>query len=361
MKNKIKTLGVALVGSMMATTAFTQMKVDGHQEWNLVTGSGKGSGNELEKTVGKETTLRFSWDMGKLPNGMPLTSSFRIYGERGTIGTVNTEGASANTDVGVVGDEWIINLGVAPGLTVYAGGEIPKGIESVRTIQPNVTNRPRDIIGGTGYTGLIDAADNTSGKNYLGFDFNTAMKGVLSVVVTPSARQATGQVSDGVASDANRVGLTGSQYSASYRLEPAPGLLIGAGFLKSEANTGVDENQSKTAGIRYTVPGTALAVGYQYTFNTDGTTATTSVEREQNTVSAVFGLTKELNVGVSYTKTERINEGVKATVDTKAKVAGASYTLGALQLQYTYMNLENAAHTAGREYQAHVFKTKVNF
>jgi len=361
MKNKIKTLGVALVGSMMATTAFTQMKVDGHQEWNLVTGSGKGSGNELEKTVGKETTLRFSWDMGKLPNGMPLNSSFRIYGERGTVGTVNAVGASANTDVGVVGDEWIINLGVTPSLTAYAGGEIPKGIESVRTIQPNVTNRPRDIIGATAYTGLIDAADNTSGKNYLGFDFNTAMKGVLSVVVTPSARQATGQVSDGVASDANRVGGTKSQYSASYRLEPAPGLLIGAGFLKSEQHTNIDENESKTAGIRYTVPGTALAVGYQYTYNTDGTTATASVEREQNTVSAVFGLTKELNVGVSYTKTERTNEGVKATVDTKAKVAGASYTLGALQLQYTYMNLENAAHTSGREYQAHVFKTKVNF
>jgi len=361
MINKTKTLGVALIGSMMATTAFTQMKIDGHQELNLITGSSKGPGNELEKTVGKETTLRFSWDLGKLPNGMPLSTSFRLYGERGVIGVANVEGASANADVGMVGDEYIINVGVTPDLTVYAGGEIPKGIETVRTIQPNVTNRPRDIIGSTGFTGLIDAADNTSGKNYVGADLKTGMGGILSVAITPNARQATGQITDGIASDANRVGMTASQYSVGYRFDPVKGLRVGVGALKSRQHGNIDENESRTAGVSYTVPGTALAVGYQYTYNTDGTTATTSVEREQNTISGVFGVTKELNVGVSYTKTQRINENVKATVETKAKVAGASYTLGALQLQYTYIDLENAAHTSGRDYQAHVFKTKVNF
>jgi len=358
MKNKIKTLGVALVGSMMATTAFTQMKVDGHQEWNLITGSSKGTGNILEKTVGKETRLRFTFDMGKLPNGMPLNTSFQIYGERGASGAATVEGASSSVNRGVLGDEYIINLGVTPALTVYAGGEVPKGIESVRTIQPNVTNRPADIIGNQ--AGAVDANDNTSGRNYIGFDYATAMKGVASFAFTPNARNALGQITDGAADSANKVGQTGSQYSFSYRLEPAAGLLIGAGILNSNQHGVVDEAKSRTAGIRYTIPGTALAVGYQYTNNTDATTATASIERKQNTLSAVFGVTKELNIGISRTETERVNEGVKQ-VDAKNTIVGAAYTLGGLQFLYTYLNSDNAANVAGREYQAHVFKTKVNF
>jgi len=358
MKNKIKTLGVALVGSMMATTAFTQMKVDGHQEWNLITGSSKGSGNILEKTVGKETRLRFTFDMGKLPNGMPLNTSFQVLGERGASGAATVEGASSSVNRGVLGDEYIINLGVTPALTVYAGGEVPKGIESVRTIQPNVTNRPADIIGNQ--TGAVDANDNTSGRNYIGFDYATAMKGVASFAFTPNARNALGQITDGAADSANKVGQTGSQYSFSYRLEPAAGLLIGAGILNSNQHGALDEAKSRTAGIRYTIPGTALAVGYQYTNNTDGTTATASIERKQNTLSAVFGVTKELNIGISRTETERVNEGVKQ-VDAKNTIVGAAYTLGGLQFLYTYLNSDNAANVQGREYQAHVFKTKVNF
>jgi len=289
---------------------------------------------------------------------MPLNTSFQIYGERGASGAATVEGASSSVNRGVLGDEYIINLGVTPALTVYAGGEVPKGIESVRTIQPNVTNRPADIIGNQ--AGAVDANDNTSGRNYIGFDYATAMKGVASFAFTPNARNALGQITDGAADSANKVGQTGSQYSFSYRLEPAAGLLIGAGILNSNQHGVVDEAKSRTAGIRYTIPGTALAVGYQYTNNTDATTATASIERKQNTLSAVFGVTKELNIGISRTETERVNEGVKQ-VDAKNTIVGAAYTLGGLQFLYTYLNSDNAANVAGREYQAHVFKTKVNF
>jgi hypothetical protein len=350
MKNKyVKLLTATALTSVLASgAALAQIKISGYHESNMITGSSKVQNST--KQLGSETSLRFTAN-GNLNNGMTYLADYEMRN--------------------AVTYERLLNIGVTKDLDVYLGAETVKGAEIARTINPYVNNRIQDITNGTG---LSNAADGTSGENYVGFDFkNIVGNGRLSVTYTPNSASLGAGV-NGENTTSNSVSgtdLAGSTANATtsdaalsiitagFVIDPIPSVKIGFGITKGDSKLATnDDLEGKTAGIRFT-QGPA-SIGYQYHINDSNTATTTSQENKVNTFSATYAVNKELSVGLAHSKQERKIENVEQP-ELKVKALQVGYNLGAAVLQYDYQDADNTGHVANAETKTHKIKAKVNF
>ena len=84
-------------------------------------------------------------------------------------------------------------------------------------------------------------------------------------------------------------------------------------------------------------------------------------------MSATFAANKEVTLGLGYMRNERTRDGVKATDDTKTKLAAIAYNLGPVVLSLNYtQDTDTASNVSsapvnGRDFTTTKAKIRVNY
>jgi len=370
MNKKIKQgLAVALAIPMLTTSALSQLKFSGYGEAGLITGSTKGAnGLATTKSLGQEFAI-LAENTGKTALGdyrvfLTIDSDEALNGRDTAPAYGNPFGARG------------IELRPSAETMLYYTYEGVYGGEIARTTIPVVTERPVDL---TGHSGLAELLDVTSGSHAIGFEFRPAGHRV-SLAYSPNLDLGPNASSDRTCSGsaqntANGVAVascnTASGYSFGYRGSFGP-LTIGAGYtsIDQKQSATAKDADSKTLGLIYTKA--PFAIGVQRTKN-EGTktqTVTTSnKERNVDTVSGTFAASKEVTVGLMYSKMDTTSANQSNTgPETKVLQGVVAYNLGPVVLSLAHEKAENRADasaatqtTNGLDNSLTKVKVKANF
>lgn len=346
MNKKIKQgLAVALAIPMLTTSALSQLKFSGYGEASMITGSAKGA-NALAttKSLGQEFAILaentgktalgdyrvFLWiDSDEAQNGREITPAYgNPFGARG------------------------IELMPSKETMLYYTYEGVYGGEIARTTIPVVTERPVDL---TGHSGLAEFIDVTSGSHAIGLEFRPTGHRI-SLAYSPNLDLGPNASSDrtpsGTGQDTPNRGIanTASGYSFGYRGSFGP-LTIGAGYtsIDQKHNTAAQDVDSKTLGLIYTQ--SPFAIGAQRTKNEGTKTATLTTSNKERTVDTVagsFAASKEVTVGLMYSKMKTMSANQTNTgPETKVLQGAVAYNLGPVVLSLAHEKAENRADATG--------------
>jgi len=367
MNKKIKQgLAVALAIPMLTTSALSQLKFSGYGEAGLITGSTKGAnGLATTKSLGQEFAI-LAENTGKTALG-----DYRVFL------TIDSDEATNGRDItpaygnpfGARG----IELRPSAQTMLYYTYEGVYGGEIARTTIPVVTERPVDL---TGHSGLAELLDVTSGSHAIGFEFRPTGHRI-SLAYSPNLDLGPNASSDRTLSGSGQdtpnrgIGNTASGYSVGYRGSFGP-LTIGAGYttIDQKQSTTAQDADSKTLGLIYTQA--PFAIGVQRTKNegTKSPTVTTSnKERTVDTVAGTFAASKEVTVGLMYSKMDTMSANQANTgPETKVLQAAVAYNLGPVVLSLAHEKAENRADasaatqtTSGLDNSLTKVKIKANF
>jgi len=370
MNKKIKQgLAVALAIPMLTTSALSQLKFSGYGEAGLITGSTKGAnGLATTKSLGQEFVI-VAENTGKTAMGeyrvfLNIDSDEALNGRDSTPGFGNPFGARG------------IELRPSKETMLYYTYEGVYGGEIARTTIPVVTERPLDL---TGHSGLAELLDVTSGSHAFGLEFRPAGHRV-SLAYSPNLDLGPNASSDRTCSGtgqntANGLAVascnTASGYSVGYRGSFGP-LTIGAGYttIDQKQSTTAQDADSKTLGLIYTQA--PFAIGVQRTKNegTKSPTVTTSnKERTVDTVAGTFAASKEVTVGLMYSKMDTVSANqTNSGPETKVLQGVVAYNLGPVVLSLAHEKAENRADasattqtTSGLDNSLTKVKIKANF
>jgi predicted porin len=161
---------------------------------------------------------------------------------------------------------------------------------------------------------------------------------------------------------------TASGYSIGYSVTPGP-IKIAAGYTRIDAKqaTAAVDPTSRTLGVTYTAA--QFAVGAQRTQNSDGRkiAGTVDFDDKVDTFSANFAASKEITLGVTYSKMEREVVGSANGPDTKVMTVGAAYNLGPVIASIQYEDAKdknqaaNEVSASGIDHKLTKIKVKANF
>lgn len=368
MNKKIKQgLAVALAIPMLTTTALSQLKLSGYGEAGFITGSQKGAnapGNT--KSLGQEFVI-LAENTGKFPMG-----DYRVY-----LNIDSDEALSGRNQVPSYGNPFGargIEIMPSKETMLFYTYEGVYGGEIARTTVPVVTERPGDL---TGHSGLSELIDVTSGNHAMGFEFRPAGHR-LSLAYAPNLDRDANASSDRTASGTGQAGAGGalgnsaSGYSFGYRGSIVPGLTLGLGYTKIDQkhSATAQDADSKTFGIIYTQA--PFAIGVQRTKNDGLKTATVAANNKEDTVDTVtgtFAASKEISLGLMYSKMERFSANQTNTgPETKVYQAVVAYNLGPVVLSLAHEKADSRADTlaatqttSGLDNTLTKIKVKANF
>jgi len=343
MNKKIKHgLAVTFAIPLLTTSALSQLKLSGYGETGFITGSSKGAnGLANTKSLGQEfvivaentgKTAMFDYrvflniDSDEALNGREFTPGFgNPFGARGIELMPSKETMLFYTYEGVY------------------GGEI------ARTTIPVVTERPVDLMG---HSGLAELLDVTSGSHAIGLEFKPTGHR-LSLAYSPNLDLGPNATSDRTCSGtgqntANGVTTalcnTASGYSFGYRGSLGP-VTIGAGYtsIDQKHSAVAQDADSKTLGLIYTQA--PFAIGLQRTKNEGTKTPTvtgSNKKRTVDTVSGTFAASKEVSVGLMYSKQDTFSANQNnAGPDTKVLQGVVAYNLGPVVISLAHEKAEN--------------------
>jgi len=346
MNKKIKQgLAVAVAIPMLTTSALSQLRLSGYGEAALITGSTEGANNASStKNLGQEFVI-LAENTGKTAFGdyrvfLNIDSDEVRNGVDRVPGFGNPFGARG------------IELMPSKETMVYYTYEGVYGGEIARTTVPIVTERPVDL---TGLSGLAEFIDVTGGSHAIGLEFRPTGHR-LSLAYSPNLELGPNASSDRTPADAaqnlaNASGgggfhNTASGYSFGYRGTLGP-VTIGLGYTSidhKQVATSADVD-SKTLGLIYTQA--PVAIGIQRT-NNEGTKSHTvtgsNKERTVDTLAGTFAASKEVTVGLMYSRQEttsanQVNSGPK----TKVYQGVVAYNLGPVVLSLAHEKSEDRA------------------
>jgi len=371
MNKKIKQgLAVAFAIPMLTTSALSQLKLSGYGEAALITGSAKGTNAvSATKNLGQEFVI-LAENTGKTAMGdyrvfLNIDSDEVRNGVDRVPGFGNPFGARG------------IELMPSKETMLYYTYEGVYGGEIARTTVPVVTERPVDL---TGLSGLAEFIDVTGGSHAIGLEFRPTGHR-LSLAYSPNLELGPNASSDRTPADANQNlanasgggGLhnTASGYSFGYRGSFGP-ITVGAGYTSidhKQSATSADVD-SKTLGLIYTQA--PFAIGVQRTKNegTKSHTVTTSnKERTVDTVTGTFAASKQVTVGLMYSKMETMSANqTNSGPETKVLQGVVAYNLGPVVLSLAHEKAENRADTtaatnttSGLDNSLTKVKVKANF
>jgi len=342
MNKKIKQgLAVAVAIPMLTTSALSQLRLSGYGEAGYIAGSAKGT-NALgpTKTLGQEFVI-LAENTGKTSMG-----DYRVFLNIDTDEVRN--GVDRVPGFGNPFGARGIELMPTKETMLYYTYEGVYGGEIARTTVPIVTERPVDLTGASGLAELIDV---TSGSHAVGLEFRPTGHR-LSLAYSPNLDLGPNATSDRTPADAAQVianaGANNSAagYSFGYRGTLGP-VTIGLGYtsIDHKALATSQDVDSKTLGLIYTQA--PVAIGIQRT-NNDGTKSHTvtgsNKERTVDTLAGTFAATKQVSVGLMYSRMEttsanQINSGPK----TKVYQGVVAYNLGPVVISLAHEKAENRA------------------
>lgn len=270
MKNKIaKSIGVLGLASLMTTTAHAQLTISGYAEAGFLTGSSKGTlQNVNSKGLGGETVITVA-GKGKLSNGWDYSAYQNIDSDEVTNGrsTALTRNGPLTTRA--------ITLSPSPMVSLFYTYDGVYGGEIARTAVPAVTERVADLTGNATISEFIDV---TSGSHAVGFDINQlGPNGRLSVAYNPNLDSMPDNSSDRSYSGTGQTNYVNpaSGYSIGYSVSPGPVTLrVGMTKIDQKQSSTAKDAESKTAGVTFTQA--PFAIGVQRTKNDGGRAAYTS-------------------------------------------------------------------------------------
>lgn len=364
MKNKIaKSIGVLGLASLMTTTAHAQLTISGYAEAGFLTGSSKGTlQNVNSKGLGGETVITVA-GKGKLSNGWDYSAYQNIDSDEVTNGrsTALTRNGPLTTRA--------ITLSPSPMVSLFYTYDGVYGGEIARTAVPAVTERVADLTGNATISEFIDV---TSGSHAVGFDINQlGPNGRLSVAYNPNLDSMPDNSSDRSYSGTGQTNYVNpaSGYSIGYSVSPGPVTLrVGMTKIDQKQSTTAKDAESKTAGVTFTQA--PFAIGVQRTKNDGGRaayTTTTSFEDEVDTISASFAASKELTIGATYSTMERTGPAITTKgPDLKVTQLVVAYNLGPVVISGAYEDAKNravtnSATTSGVDATTAKIKVKANF
>jgi hypothetical protein len=287
------------------------------------------------RNMGHETSVRFQTDH-PLEGGLTATAMAELRRN--------------------VWEEREVRIGATDGTWLFfAGNDVPRGIEIVRTINPTVNNRVTDIAGSS--TGLIDVMDSSSSNQNFGLQIGKVIPGALSFSFMPNSVNAldTGTDTGGVSNAGE------SRFSVGYLVDVG-NTRIGVGLLRGDnksTNAAKGDSEAKTIGIRHTAG--PISAGFQYHDNEAARVTAASTTQEQKTASITYALNKEISVGYAKTRAENIIAGVTGSGKVDQDLLQAAYNLGPAVIQFDYAQVENPQYVNGTDMTILKAKVKVNF
>jgi len=365
MKNKIvKSLGVLSLASLMSTTAFSQITISGYAEVGFITGNNKNGSSttnlaSTSKNLGGETVITVA-GKGKTTNGW----DYSVYQNFDTDEVGNGRNIASTMSM----TTRAIELSPIKDFKLFYSYDGVYGSEIARTAVPTVTERVADQ---TGFAGLSELIDVTSGGHVVGFDLlNVGPNGRLSVAYNPNLDAAPQQSSDRLYSGTLQTGLhSASGYSVGYSVAPGP-FKVAAGITKIDQYhaSNAQDVTAKTLGVTWTEG--PFAIGAQRTKN-EGLKAaiasTATFDDKVDTVALAFSANKEITIGLDYSKMERSGTAITTKgPDTKVYHAVIAYNLGPVVVSAMYEDAKdkastNAATLAGSDSSLTKIKVKANF
>jgi len=350
MNKVVKTIGVLSVASLMTTTAFSQITISGYGEVGFITGNASGTrGVANSKGMGSEFLITVA-GKGKMNNGW----EYSVYQNFDTDEVGNGRDYANNSPM----TTRALELSPSKDFKLFYTFDGVYGGEIARTAVPTVTERAVDL---TGNSGLSEFIDVTSGQHAIGFEaLNVGPAGRFSVAYAPNLDSTVSASSDRLYGNTNFTNGTNAAagYSLGYSVTPGP-IKVAAGYTKINQNhigTAVDPT-SKTLGITYT--DASFAIGAQRTKN-DGIKKVNVVTLNDtvDTISASFAASKELTLGVAYSKMEREVANTASGPDTKVVQVVAAYNLGPVVASIAYEDAKDKT-LAGNEVTASGYDSKL--
>jgi len=341
MKNKLL-LSSALVGGLIAgSSAIAQTSVTGSLDIHYRLQSFNGTGLGSKQGFGRESQVNIQ-NKGKLNNGMDYAAGFSLEFDGGN----NLVPAGANTSTTLNEGHSISNenlyVDFISGTTTLTVG-VDHVQNSTRHSAPMIRNVLDDVIAyGAVATDQIGA--RTKESMYFGI-----VQGIPGTGITLSAINAPQTGAFGATDQAIN---TGSENNPSYEIGfvgvntlGVTGLSTHAFTNKMKAANSVASTDLKglTYGIGYSFGQFAAGVDVHKT-NRSNTTATTEVTMKNTLYGVTYAATKELSVGLIYSK--NTIDAAAAPEAEKAKTVQIGYNLGPVSIVGHYDMFDGIAGSA---------------
>ena len=336
MKNKLL-LSSALVGGLIAgSSAIAQTSVTGSLDIHYRLQSFSGTGTGSKQGFGRESQVNIQ-NKGKLNNGMDYAAGFSLEFD----GTGSSAATVANLPDQSVTNENVYVDFISGTTTLTVGVDHVQN--STRHSAPMIRNVLDDVIAyGAVATDQIGA--RTKESMYFGI-----VQGIPGTGITLSAINAPQTGAFGASDQAIN---TGSENNPSYEIGFVGVNTLGVTGLSTHAFTNKMKAASTTASTD--LKGTTYGIGYSFgqfaagvdvhKTNRSATTATTEVNMKNTLYGVTYAATKELSVGLIYSK--NTIDAAAAPEAEKAKTVQIGYNLGPVSIVGHYDMFDGIAGSA---------------